>query len=179
MAGQKKLSFAASGENEARSLARTFWRFSVRHYARPGMAARLIRLQDRAGLDVNLLLFCLFAATRGEELRPAQIRRAAAAVRPAMREALGPLRAARRGLGRELAGMARASRLELRARVLRLELELERHCQAAICRAVPLPSGRFRGDAGDLALANLRRYAQGRVSPARLRPFTVGLGRPS
>ena len=38
-----------------------FWRFSLALYARPGVAEALIALQDRAGRDVNLMLFALWA----------------------------------------------------------------------------------------------------------------------
>src|SRR3954451_355651 len=41
-----------------------FWRFSLALYARPGVAEALIALQDRAGLDVNLILFGLWAGAR-------------------------------------------------------------------------------------------------------------------
>jgi len=36
------------------------WRFSVAFYARPGISGALIALQDRAGVDVNLMLFALW-----------------------------------------------------------------------------------------------------------------------
>src|SRR5947209_1662319 len=38
-----------------------FWRFSLALYARPGIAEALIALQERAGYDVNLVLFALWA----------------------------------------------------------------------------------------------------------------------
>ncbi|MCW5732354.1 MAG: TIGR02444 family protein, partial [Alphaproteobacteria bacterium] len=159
MAGRKKTSPAGSAGMQAARTANAFWRFSLRHYRRPGMAARLIELQDRHGLDVNLLLFCLFAATRGRVLERTEIARARAALRPLAASVLGPLRAARRGLGSELAGLPVAARRRLKARLLRLELTVERHCQAAICGAVPLPFRRRRDAAGARAAASLRRYA--------------------
>ncbi|MCW5752564.1 MAG: TIGR02444 family protein [Alphaproteobacteria bacterium] len=161
---------------QAARTARAFWRFSLRHYRRPGMAARLIDLQDSHGLDVNLLLFCLFAATRGRVLERTEIALARAAVRPLVASLLGPLRAARRGLGSELAGLPVAARRRLKARLTRLELELERHCQAAICGAVPLPSrGRLEA-ASTRAAASLRRYAGARIGPGLIGALTEGLG---
>ena len=41
------------------------WRFSLAFYARPGVAEALIALQDRAGLDVNLMLFALWLGVSG------------------------------------------------------------------------------------------------------------------
>ena len=40
------------------------WEFSLDFYARPGVSAALIELQDRAGLDVNLILFALWLGAR-------------------------------------------------------------------------------------------------------------------
>jgi len=37
-----------------------FWRFSLTFYGRPGVAEALLLLQDRAGCDVNLILFGLW-----------------------------------------------------------------------------------------------------------------------
>lgn len=40
-----------------------FWRFSLRFYSQPGVPAACLDLQDRAGWDVNLLLFALWAGS--------------------------------------------------------------------------------------------------------------------
>ena len=40
-----------------------FWRFSLRLYRRAGVPAACLDLQDRAGWDVNLLLFALWAGS--------------------------------------------------------------------------------------------------------------------
>jgi uncharacterized protein (TIGR02444 family) len=42
-----------------------FWRFSLAFYAVPGAAGALIALQDREGLDVNLMLFALWLGVSG------------------------------------------------------------------------------------------------------------------
>ena len=41
--------------------AESFWDFSLALYGRPGVAPALIGLQDRLGLDVNMLLYCCWA----------------------------------------------------------------------------------------------------------------------
>ena len=41
------------------------WRFSVAFCARPGVSQALIALQDRAGGDVNLMLFALWLGVSG------------------------------------------------------------------------------------------------------------------
>ena len=45
-----------------------FWAFSLEVYGRPGVAPACLALQDRHGLDVNLLLFCCWAASQGVTL---------------------------------------------------------------------------------------------------------------
>ncbi|NHK26734.1 TIGR02444 family protein [Parvularcula flava] len=41
----------------------TFWDWSMEAYGRPGAAERLLRMQDDHDLDVNLVLWCLWAGT--------------------------------------------------------------------------------------------------------------------
>ena len=44
----------------------SLWNFSVHTYGKPGVADACLALQDRHGLDVNVLLFCCwFGCTRG------------------------------------------------------------------------------------------------------------------
>ena len=50
-----------------------FWRFSLAFYRRAGVADACIALQEEAGVDVNLLLFLLWQATRKRVLSAAEI----------------------------------------------------------------------------------------------------------
>ncbi|HEY9550471.1 MAG TPA: TIGR02444 family protein, partial [Kiloniellaceae bacterium] len=45
-----------------------FWQFSGAVYARRGVAEACLALQQRHGLDVNLLLFCAWAGSNGRRL---------------------------------------------------------------------------------------------------------------
>ena len=45
-----------------------FWNFSIVIYGQPGVREACLRLQDKAGLDVNVLLYCLWRAARGMAL---------------------------------------------------------------------------------------------------------------
>ena len=45
-----------------------FWVFSTGFYAREGVASECLRLQDEHGVDVNLLLYCLWCASLGRAL---------------------------------------------------------------------------------------------------------------
>ncbi len=74
------------------------WDFVVRLYAAPGVAPACLELQERHGVDVTLMLFCLWlGAERGEDVRP--LLPALSATAQAWREsAVQPIRAARRWL---------------------------------------------------------------------------------
>ena len=50
-----------------------FWRFSLRFYRQPEVADACIRLQEEAGIDVNLLLFLLWHATRKRALSATEV----------------------------------------------------------------------------------------------------------
>jgi uncharacterized protein (TIGR02444 family) len=82
----------------AKSAPNPFWAYSLRLYRRPGVAPACLVLQDRVGLDVNVLLFCLWTASRGLVLTPRTV--AAAVDVSAMWSAnvVRPLRGVRRFL---------------------------------------------------------------------------------
>lgn len=75
------------------------WPFSLALYARPGVAPALIALQDRRALDVNLLLYCCWAGSRGHGLSRDEIAALVDAAQPWHERVVRPLRAARRAAG--------------------------------------------------------------------------------
>ena len=42
-----------------------FWDFTIAHYGREGLSPAVIALQDRLGVDVNMLLLCCWAGSTG------------------------------------------------------------------------------------------------------------------
>ena len=55
-----------------------FWQFSIKFYAVPGVPQACIELQDQAKVDVNILFFLLWNATRaGPTRRPTSPRSSA------------------------------------------------------------------------------------------------------
>lgn len=146
----------ASAWDEAEGAA--FWRFSLALYARPGVAEALIALQDRAGRDVNLILFGLWlGATQGRTIDVAELEAAEAAIAP-----LNAVTAELRERRRWLKGTADGALQALRRRVLVLELAAERRIQHRL--AATLADRRSVGLAGDrraTAQANLARYLGG------------------
>jgi uncharacterized protein (TIGR02444 family) len=128
--------------------AEAFWRFSLALYARPGVAGALIALQDRAGADVNLVLYALWLGVRGVRLDAAALAEAAAAIAPINGAAVAPLR----GMRRQLRDTDDPGRAALRRRILGLELAAERLVQS---RLSALHSSGQEGDRAGIAAANL------------------------
>jgi uncharacterized protein (TIGR02444 family) len=129
-----------------------FWRFSLMVYARPGIADALIRLQDRDGHNVNLILFGLWLGLcEGMRLDTAGLGRARAAIAGIDRDVVTPLRRLRRALRSDSDLDVR----ELRRRVLALELAAERRVQARLAASAG-PRNARRSGGHALAEANLR-----------------------
>jgi uncharacterized protein (TIGR02444 family) len=107
------------------------WQFSLAFYAAPSVARALIALQDRDGLDVNLMLFVLWLGVSGhgrldsDGLRAAE--RAAGTIRADIVE---PLRALRRSLGQNPGADVQRLRDGVRA----LELAAEKVVQSRLAR---------------------------------------------
>lgn len=131
-----------------------FWAFSLALYGRPPAAAACLELQDRRGLDVNLLLFCCWAGHCGRRLQAGELQALQAAAGDWQARVVRPLRGVRRWLkGRTAALPPGAARL--RRAVKAQELEAERLQQAMLHSALPLAA-----DEGGpaLAAANLLAY---------------------
>lgn len=108
------------------------WRFSLDVYRRPGVADACLSLQDRAGADVNLLLFFLWLASLRRCVSPATAGAVAARAERWREDVVKPLRALRRRLkaGSDLVDPGAAE--ALRARIKAVELESERLQQEAL-----------------------------------------------
>ena len=123
------------------------WDFSLAVYARPGVPAACLDLQDRRGLDVNVLLFAAWAgAACGVRLSAEELARVDSAIADWRTEVVRPLRAVRRRVKGEVAA--------LYAHLKATELEAERIQQDRLFAAsglAPRPGG-----SAALAAANLR-----------------------
>ena len=133
-----------------------FWAFSLEIYGDGAVADACIALQDRHGLDVNMLLFALFAASRGTSLSSADLEHLDRAAGPWRRNVVRPLRRVRRWLKDE-PHAADDAVTRLRGSVLDRELESEAYQQELMERTVPIGAG-----AADVRAAqdNLARYAE-------------------
>jgi uncharacterized protein (TIGR02444 family) len=113
------------------------WEFSLDFYARPGVSAALIELQDRAGLDVNLILFALWHGLSGRgRLDDERLAVADQAARSIQTEIVMPLRALRRRVRAD----PNADIQQLREAIKALELDAEKIAQARLAGCAEPPA---------------------------------------
>jgi uncharacterized protein (TIGR02444 family) len=140
-----------------------FWRFSLRFYRQPEVADACIRLQEEAGVDVNLLLFLLWHATHKRALSAAEVADLDRRIGPWRDATVIPLRAVRRALKSPQGLVAPATAELFRTRIKAAELEAERLQQEAMyepARAAML--GRDAPSPSEAARANVAAYQAAR-----------------
>jgi uncharacterized protein (TIGR02444 family) len=111
-----------------------FWRFSLRVYGMPGVAAECLELQDKLGLDVNVVLFAAWlGAEWGRVLERYDLDRIEQAVARWSGDVVRPVRAVRQSL-KALPEIADPEVQALRKRVAETELLCEQIEQAVLFR---------------------------------------------
>ena len=104
-----------------------FWDFSVDFYGREGVQERLIRLQESLKIDINVMLYCYWAAYIGEPiLTESQIENAVMRVKVWQKETVLPLREVRNKLKQYSCMDYSVWFDEVRNKVIAAELEAER-----------------------------------------------------
>ena len=145
--------------------ANPFWDYALELYQRQGVEAACLDLQQRHGLDVNVVLFCCWLARCGIAVDEASVGRIAEITEAWQEQFVRPLRAVRNRLKRTLAEPQPGSIAErwpelaaaLRRRALALEIDGERLEQLLLAElAADLATTAMPGVA--LASANLRSY---------------------
>jgi uncharacterized protein (TIGR02444 family) len=132
------------------------WRFSLAFYARPNVSEALIRLQDRAGCDVNLMLFMLWLGLSGRRpFRRENLLAAEDIIAPIRFDLVEPLRSLRR----KLRSNSDPQVQRLREKIKRLELAAERIVQNRLAQLAGVPDKNHgHGARICAALANLMLY---------------------
>jgi uncharacterized protein (TIGR02444 family) len=145
--------------SEEEALAGRFWDFAEALYSKPGLRKIFLDLQDNYGLDINLLLFCLFAGAAGYGIRPtAELYAAADIVRLWSEEITNRLRRTRRALDKRKVKRIVPRTKPLEEAILRIELDAERIAQGLILKtALAGPAAAFP-DPKVAAKANLAIY---------------------
>jgi uncharacterized protein (TIGR02444 family) len=125
-------------------------------YERAALREACLRLQDRDGLDVTVLLYCLWAAGAGRApLDAARLARIEEHLQPWRETAIAPLRAVRR----RLKGDARDPDEAVRRQVAAAEISAELIAMDLIAAAEAGAPRRPGAAAAAVALASLHAYA--------------------
>lgn len=136
-----------------------FWAFSLAVYAGDGVAEECLGLQERLGLDVNLLLFAAYmGAVEGVRLASQDVAGANAAIAAWHAEIVQPMRAARQALKAPATNTddpLQPATASLRLTVKRAELDAEKIEQAMLWQWSRTHLHDLQHDGGALA-ANLR-----------------------
>src|SRR5262245_25762061 len=134
--------------------ASAFWTFTLAVYQKEGVSPACIALQDRLGLDVNFLLLCLYAGSRGRALASHDFARIEERVAPWRKSVIHPLRAVRRWL-KEQQLLDKAPSDQLRRGVLGYEIESEGVQQRLMEGVVSIAEGT---PSASTAASNLKTY---------------------
>ncbi|MBT4739962.1 MAG: TIGR02444 family protein [Rhodospirillaceae bacterium] len=109
-----------------------FWEFATEAYSQPGIDKALLSLQSRMGVDINMVLFCVWLAYRGSNGNDLAQHLASALKmsREWQRDLVEPVRTCRENLkviidGPDLIGRNREAATALRERLKANELDLE------------------------------------------------------
>jgi uncharacterized protein (TIGR02444 family) len=153
-----------------------FWRFSLKFYRQAGVPEACIALQDRLGVDVNLLLFLFWLASDDRQVSPSEVKMLDDNVRDWRNLTIIPIRDARRKL-KGAATLVEPSKQEaFRNKVKAVELDAERLQQEALyefSRSGPLGTAASRFAA---ARANVAAYESvlGLTFPKEVTGLLVG-----
>jgi len=139
--------------------ASAFWKFSLRFYRRPEVPPLCLALQDEHGVDVNLLFFLSFLATRGRALTADDVRRIDRHIDDWRARVVQPLRQLRRELKHGVAPIAAPAANDLRNAIKRDELQAERLQQEALEREFPPHAIGIAATPRVAAAANLAAYS--------------------
>ena len=177
-----------------------FWDFSLEVYMAPGVGEACLELQDRHGLDVNLLLFCLWVGASGRgALEDAEVRGLMSAVEAWHDEIVRALRGVRTRMKGGMPPAPDALAESLRQRVQKIEIDCEHTEQLMLAASIDRTAddsrtpdgcaadaadnaaGYFRGlgrepsDADRSCLAVMLGVAFPEVPPARIDELCAGL----
>lgn len=137
-----------------------FWTYSVALYGRSEVADACLRLQERHQLDVNLLLYCLWAASTGAgPLDGGDMASLCQAVGDWHERVVRHLRAIRKGLKEPIGAAPRDLAEGLRRQVAACEIDAEHIEQLLLAAALERPAGN-RDNVERLALDAVRNLAR-------------------
>jgi uncharacterized protein (TIGR02444 family) len=158
------------------------WAFALEIYARPGVAAACLKLQNEAGVDVMMFLMVAYAAVRHRILLTAsEIRTLDETCRPWREQIVRPIRAIRSGLKSGPLPAPSSETEQFRSKMKAIELAAERLQNQLLAECLPLrPPERDAVDPDELrsVLRSVVTYfleTHGRTQIAELLPSIDGI----
>lgn len=122
----------------SKNAAEEFWLFSLEFYARPSVSECLIDLQDRFGVDANIVLFCCWCGVSGRlPVDEALLREAMAQTGVWQNDVVQRLRSVRREMKAGIDGVPLSDSNPVREEIKRLEIECERIEQIRLAGLAP------------------------------------------
>jgi len=119
-----------------------FWDFTLAVYGKQGVSPAVIALQDRHGLDVDILLFCCWTASTGRgALDAATVAKAREVADPWQAQVVNALRVIRRRIKDGFAGTPPGLPDGLRKDILGREIDAERIEQMMLEALAPAAGG--------------------------------------
>ena len=132
-----------------------FWTYSLQLYAQAGVTDACLKLQDEHGLDVNMVLFCIWSGLAGPgELTPEELKEAIERGGRWQTEVVERIRWIRRTLKEDPVGAEAEFAQQFRPRAQALELAAEHVEQLTLAGLVPLERGARNQTAAQSNLAN-------------------------
>ena len=138
----------------------SFWTFSLQTFAKPSVAQTCLDLQDRLGIDVNVLLFMLWCAHYGRRLSAQNIGNIVDLVNNWQADVVHPLRLVRNALKYPAPNWPSQGTESLRERVKAAELEAERLQQEVMASSISVTGIGQPDGIRAAATANLKAYAE-------------------
>jgi uncharacterized protein (TIGR02444 family) len=136
-----------------------FWDFSLALYGTNGVPPACLRLQERHGVDVNLLFFCIWHGLVHGPIDPTQLNERHAAVAEWHETVVRHLRSLRRRLKEPVGPVDDGLAQALRAQIQKIEIDAEHIEQLTLAADTAAPGGPAPGKAGsDAAAANAAAY---------------------
>ena len=140
-----------------------FWRFSLAVYSRAGVAEECLALQEKAGADVNVLLFCAWTGTQAIVLSRDDIEQALRLVVAWQDNVVRPLR----GVRQSMKVLDHHESESFRTRVKSMEIEAEQ-IEQAVLFAYSKRLQSTRRDMREAVIENIQGYLGLKAGPKSL-----------
>jgi uncharacterized protein (TIGR02444 family) len=140
-----------------------FWRFSLAVYSRAGVAEECLALQEKAGADINVLLFCAWTGMQAIVLSRDDIEQALRLVVAWQDNVVRPLR----GVRQSMKALDHHESESFRTRVKSMEIEAEQ-IEQAVLFAYSKRLQSTRRDIREAVIENIQGYLGLKAGPKSL-----------